>query len=175
MKEALYLFLLFLKATSFAFGGGFAMVPVLQDALVIKDRLLSQTEFMEGLAICNMLSGPMTVNLGLYLGYLISGWVGAFITGVTILGVVFIWSSLSVKAFDLLKNKPLVAEILAGMRVGVVVIMFMAAFNMVDASLSGNFLAIMIGIISFALSAFTRTNPAIMIISAGLIGILYQI
>jgi chromate transporter len=149
------------------------MVPVLQDAIVIKDRLLSQTEFMEGLAICNMLSGPMIVNFGLYLGYSISGWAGAFIAGASIVSVVFIWSSLSVKAFDLLKNKPMVIAILAGMRIGVVVIMFMAAVNMFDFSLVRNFPAMTVGIILFTVSAFTRINPAILILSAGLIGMVF--
>lgn len=63
------LFVTFLKIGAFTFGGGYAMVPLIQDELVNKQNLLSQEEFIDYLSIAQSYPGVLAVNISILLGY----------------------------------------------------------------------------------------------------------
>lgn len=63
------LFLTFLKIGAFTFGGGYAMVPLIEDELVTKQNLLTQQEFIDYLSIAQSYPGVMGANISILLGY----------------------------------------------------------------------------------------------------------
>ena len=56
------LFFTFFKIGAFTFGGGYAMLPLIQDAVINKHGWLTLTEFLEVIAIAEMTPGPIAVN-----------------------------------------------------------------------------------------------------------------
>ena len=65
----LKLFLTFLKIGAFTFGGGYAMVPLIEDELVNKEKLLTQQEFIDYLSIAQSYPGVLAANISILLGY----------------------------------------------------------------------------------------------------------
>ncbi|CEQ18882.1 chromate transporter [Paraclostridium sordellii] len=65
----LKLFFTFLKIGAFTFGGGYAMVPLIEDELVNKQKLLSSEEFIDYLSIAQSYPGVLAANISILLGY----------------------------------------------------------------------------------------------------------
>ena len=70
MKNNIYskLFLVFFKIGAFTIGGGYAMVPLIKEALVDKNRWLNDEEFVDGLAIAQSTPGILAVNTAIITG-----------------------------------------------------------------------------------------------------------
>lgn len=75
MKKNIYweLFLVFFKIGAFTIGGGYAMVPLIKEALVDKKKWLSDEEFVDGLAIAQSAPGILAVNIAIITGEKIAG------------------------------------------------------------------------------------------------------
>lgn len=67
----------FFKVGSFTFGGGFAMIPIIQREVVDKQKWLSDQEFVDTIAITQAAPGPVAVNSAVFIGYRLSGIPGA--------------------------------------------------------------------------------------------------
>ena len=75
----LKLFLTFFKIGAFTFGGGYAMVPLIQDELVKKQKLVSEEEFLDYLSIAQSYPGVLASNISILLGYRINGIKGVLV------------------------------------------------------------------------------------------------
>ena len=84
-KSALLLFLSFFKIGLVTFGGGYAMIAIIERDLVEKKKWITHEEFLDVIAIAESTPGPLAINSATYIGYKIAGVLGsAFAT----LGVV---------------------------------------------------------------------------------------
>lgn len=77
MKKILTLFLTFFKIGAFTFGGGYAMIALLENELVDKKKWLTRDEFLDMTAVAESTPGPVAVNSATYIGYKIAGIGGA--------------------------------------------------------------------------------------------------
>lgn len=75
----LKLFLTFLKIGAFTFGGGYAMVPLIQDELVKKQKLMTDDEFIDYLSIAQSYPGVLAANMSILLGYRLYGIPGVLV------------------------------------------------------------------------------------------------
>lgn len=75
----LNLFLMFFKVGLFTIGGGYAMIPVIQEEVVDKRNLLTTEEFVDALAVSQASPGAMAVNISIFLGYRMKGFAGAIV------------------------------------------------------------------------------------------------
>jgi chromate transporter len=80
MKEYLKLFSIFLKIGAFTFGGGYAMIPLIEEEIVDKNEWLSNDEFLDALAVAQSLPGAVAINLSTFVGYKIKGIRGAIMS-----------------------------------------------------------------------------------------------
>lgn len=71
------IFLIFLKIGAFTFGGGYAMIALLEDEFVDKRSWLNESEFLDMTAIAESTPGPVAINVATYLGYKLAGFKGA--------------------------------------------------------------------------------------------------
>lgn len=71
------LFFMFLKIGAFTFGGGYAMIPLIEDEIVNKRKLISSEEFINYLSIAQSYPGVLAVNIAVLLGYRLYGVAGA--------------------------------------------------------------------------------------------------
>jgi chromate transporter len=110
----------FLKIGAFTFGGGYAMIPIIQYEVVNRRKWLSEQEFVELLTIAQAAPGPISLNTAVFVGYKCKGYKGAL---AAILGVVlpsFVIILLIAIFFAGIRNNIWVDAAFKGMRPAVV-------------------------------------------------------
>ena len=85
MRELIEILKSFLKIGAFTFGGGYAMIPIIQYEVVNRRKWLSEKEFVELLTIAQAAPGPISLNTAVFVGYKCKGYKGAL---AAIMGVV---------------------------------------------------------------------------------------
>lgn len=77
-KKALKLFITFFKIGAFTFGGGYAMIPIIQHEVVEKNHWVTDDDILEIIAISESTPGPIAINSATFIGYRICGFWGSF-------------------------------------------------------------------------------------------------
>jgi len=85
MGALIDLFVSFFKIGAFSFGGGYAMLPMIQEEVIEVHRWITMAEYIDILAIAEMTPGPIAINSATFLGYKVAGIAGS---AVATLGVV---------------------------------------------------------------------------------------
>ncbi len=75
--KLLTLFLTFLKVGALTFGGGYAMIPIIQEEVTKKRKWISDLEILDVIAISETTPGPIAVNTATYVGYKVAGILGS--------------------------------------------------------------------------------------------------
>lgn len=78
-RDLLRLFLTFFKISAFTFGGGYAMISLIQREVVENHGWLDKDEFLDLIAIAESTPGPISINSATYIGYRVGGFLGAFL------------------------------------------------------------------------------------------------
>ena len=74
----LQLFLSYLKIGFFGFGGGYAMLSLIQNEIVVQQGWLTDAQFADIVAVSQMTPGPIAINSATYIGYEVGGVLGSF-------------------------------------------------------------------------------------------------
>ena len=131
IKGYLWLFLTMLKIGLFTFGGGYAMIALLENEFVEKKKWLEKDEFLDVTAIAESTPGPIAINAATYMGYKNAGIIGSIIAtlGICIPSFVIIYAiSLFLDAF---LSLTLVAYAFKGIQICVVYLILTAGLKMV--------------------------------------------
>lgn len=80
MHKYLALFLSFFKIGAFSFGGGYAMIPLIENEFVSKRKWVTHDEFLDMTAIAESTPGPIAVNSATYIGCKIGGFFGSLLS-----------------------------------------------------------------------------------------------
>ena len=129
-KEYLSLFLAMLKIGLFTFGGGYAMIALLENEFVAKKKWIKKDEFLDVAAIAESTPGPIAINAATYIGFKNAGIVGSIIAtlGICIPSFVIIYAiSLF---FDAFLSLTLVAYAFKGIQICVVYLILSAGLKM---------------------------------------------
>ena len=129
-KECLSLFLTMLKIGLFTFGGGYAMIALLENEFVAKKKWIEKDEFLDVAAIAESTPGPIAINAATYIGFKNAGIVGSIIAtlGICIPSFVIIYAiSLF---FDAFLSLTLVAYAFKGIQICVVYLILSAGLKM---------------------------------------------
>ena len=130
IKGYLSLFLTMLKIGLFTFGGGYAMIALLENEFVEKKKWLEKDEFLDVAAIAESTPGPIAINAATYIGYKNSGVIGSMIAtlGICIPSFVIIYAiSLFLDAF---LSLTLVAYAFKGIQICVIYLIISAGLKM---------------------------------------------
>ncbi|MGM9986116.1 MAG: chromate transporter, partial [Bacillaceae bacterium] len=77
MGKIIILFLIFFKIGAFSFGGGYAMLPFIQQEFIDTYQYINQQEFIDLLAISQSTPGPIAINCATFVGYKAAGIMGS--------------------------------------------------------------------------------------------------
>lgn len=124
------LFYTFFKIGAFTFGGGYAMIALLEDELVSKKKWVDREEFLDIAAIAESTPGPIAVNSATYVGYKLRGVWGAAAATVAVVLPSFVIIYLISLFFDEFLELPFMDEAFSGIQIGVLWLIFSAGFNM---------------------------------------------
>ena len=136
MKKTRDLFWTFLKIGAFTFGGGYAMVALLEREFVEDKQWLSREEFLDMVAIAESTPGPVAVNSATYVGYKIEGAEGAAASTLAVCLPSFVVIYLISLVFDRFLQLSAVASAFRGIQVCVIYLILSAGMKMLK-SLSG--------------------------------------
>ncbi len=169
MKELFDLFWTFCKIGTLTFGGGYAMLPLIQREIVENKKWSTEKEILDYYAVGQCTPGVIAVNTATFIGFKLRGIVGGL---VATLGVIFpsIIIILIIASFlQSFASLAIVQSAFAGIRVAVVALIITTVIKLIKSSVK-DYLGIIITVVTFVLSAFIGISPVYIVISAGLIG-----
>ena len=79
MRDLIKLFSIFFKIGAFTLGGGYAMIPLIQEEIVEKNKWIAEDEFMDVIALSQTIPGALAINSSTYVGYRMFGLKGALL------------------------------------------------------------------------------------------------
>ena len=154
-KEYLSLFLTMLKIGLFTFGGGYAMIALLENEFVAKKKWLEKDEFLNVAAIAESTPGPIAINATTYIGYKNAGVIGSVIAtlGICIpsFGIIYAISLF----FDAFLSLTLVAYAFKGIQICVVYLILSAGLKMLKQMKKTAFNIIIISITIICMVVFS--------------------
>ncbi len=173
MKELLRLFLVFAKIGGFTFGGGYAMLPILQREIVDKRQWSTQEELMDYFAIGQCTPGIIAVNTATFIGYKRKGVFGGIFATLGVVAPSVVIITVIAAFIRNFQHIEMVQWAFEGIRAAVVALILSAVIklgkkSLVDAATVAIFLIVAV------LSAVTDLSPAIFVVAAGLCGLLLK-
>ena len=127
----LSLFITMLKIGAFTFGGGYAMLALLENEFVTKRAWLDKEELLDVIAIAESTPGPIAINAATYVGYKKKGVLGAIIATLGMVLPSFTIIYLISLFFDAFLSLEVVSYAFAGIRICVIYLILSAGFKMI--------------------------------------------
>lgn len=171
MKEYWELFYTFCKLGAFTFGGGYAMLPLIEKEIVEKHKWATQEEIMDYYAVAQCTPGIIAVNVATFVGYYRKRVIGGIVATI---GVVFPSIIIILIIASLLQNYSSLAVVqhaLGGIRVAVCVLILNAVVKLWKSGIKDSYGAIVFAIVLF-IASFTSVPTVAIVISAAFAGFL---
>jgi len=130
MNIVIELFLTFLKIGLFTFGGGYAMISIIENNCVEKKNWITHDELMDITVIAESTPGPIAINCATFVGYKIAGILGAIVATFGVVVPSFVIIFLISTYLDNFLEIPLIANAFMGIKVGVGILIFNAGLRM---------------------------------------------
>ena len=163
MKELFDLFWTFCKIGALTFGGGYAMLPLIQREIVENKKWSTEKEILDYYAVGQCTPGVIAVNTATFIGYKLRGIIGGI---VATLGVIFPSIVIILIIATFLQNfadLAIVQSAFAGIRVAVVALIITTVVKLIKSSIK-DYLGVIIAIIAFVISAFIGLSPVYVVI-----------
>ena len=164
------LFVAFMRIGGLTFGGGYAMLPMIQKEVVEKHKWATNEEVMDYYAIGQCTPGVIAVNTATFVGYAQKGVAGAVAATA---GVVFPSLVIIMIIAAFIQNFAQLAAVsnaFAGVRVCVCVLIFNAVVKLWKKSVI-DWITFALFVVIFAASALTDLSPVLLVLAAGVVGI----
>jgi chromate transporter len=163
------LFITFAKIGLFSFGGGYAMLPFIQQEVVSSHHWLLNKDFIDIVAISQMTPGPIAINAATFVGFKVAGFWGSFAATTGLVLFPFLLMLIITRLYVSFKKNQYLAAALAGIRPALLGLIAAAAVllgkdSIIDLKSAGIFVFIL------AISMRFRTNPVYLILISGLLG-----
>lgn len=130
MKKHLNLFFTMLKIGLFTFGGGYAMIALLENEFISKKKWIEKDEFIDMVAIAESTPGPVAINSATYIGYKLLGFWGSFLATIAVcipsFAIIFVISLF----FDAFLTLTLVSYAFRGIQACVIYLIMSAGLKM---------------------------------------------
>lgn len=170
LKKLLQVFWTFFKIGAFTFGGGYAMIPLIQNEAVEKRHWVTDDDILEIVAIAESTPGPIAINSATFVGYRAAGVLGSVCgtLGVVLPSFVIILAlSFVLQEFQALRA---VQYAFFGIRAGVLALLLKALWTMYKKSPKGWPAYVVMGL-SFLLTAVFSINVIFVIIGCAIFGL----
>ncbi len=173
------IFFSFFKIGLISFGGGLVMIPLIQEYIETNNWIL-QSEFIQIIGISQMTPGPIAINSATFIGYKISGFLGAFVAtiGVSLPSLLIILSISPL--FFKYNNHPFMRTVFKSLKPAVAGLILFAALKVSKIALFNNEIAItnfnintfVIAIILVIIYLKKKLHPILLITISGFLGYL---
>lgn len=126
----LKLFLTFFKIGAFTFGGGFAMLPLVQEE-VLANGWLTREQIIDFIAVSESTPGPFAINMATFVGQQVGGIPGSIVSTLGIVLPSFLVVLIISKVYEKIKGKTVVKGMMGGLKAAVVGLISVALFSLI--------------------------------------------
>lgn len=168
----LRLFLAFAQIGLFAFGGGYAILPLIEKEIVTNLHWLTHKEFLEVVTISQLTPGPIAINAATFVGYKVGGVIGSAIATISVCLPPVILVLIVLRFLKRFETNVWVNNVIKGLRPAVVALIASAAYSLVKGGGIAEAKGLIIAIISFIILRTKRLDPILVLILAGIVGII---
>lgn len=160
----------FFKMGLVAFGGGFAMIPMIQEGLIDEKKWLEQDKLVEVLAVAQSLPGSLSINTSIFIGYEVAGVPGALaaVTGIAI--PPFLTITAIAAFFGKFQGNPVVDAAFMGVRCAVVALIWNSGLGTAKFAVKDLLSKAILGF-TIVIMIFSSLNPALLMLVFALFGI----
>ena len=169
MKQYFELFLSFLKIGLFTFGGGYAMIPIIEKEVIDNRKWIEQKEFLDLLTLAQSAPGPISLNTAVFVGYKLYGYRGALTALAGVVTPSFLIILTVAIFFSQIRNNPVIDAAFKGIRPIVVALMFAPALGFAR-SISG--IATAVAAAVALLIWYAGISPILILLVCAIVGIL---
>lgn len=155
MKKYLDLFFTMIKIGLFTFGGGYAMIALLENEFVSEKEWIEKDEFLDMVAIAESTPGPIAINAATYIGYKLFGFLGSLTATVAICIPSFVIIYAISLFFDAFLSFTLVAYAFRGIQVCVVYLILSAGLKMLKKMKKTVFNIVILSAVIACMTAFS--------------------
>ena len=131
MNILIDLFLTFAKIGLFTFGGGYAMISIIENHCVEQKKWITHDEMMNITVIAESTPGPIAINCATFTGYQQAGFVGAVVATIGMIVPSFVVISLISMFLDNFLELTIIANAFKGIKIAVGILILNTAFNMI--------------------------------------------
>ena len=174
MKLYWQLFSTFARIGTFTFGGGYAMIPLIEREVVEKKKWIAHREFIDTLALAQSAPGVMAINTAIFVGYKVKGFKGSLVAALGAALPSFVVIVVIATFFVDMRQNPTVDKIFKGIRPAVVALIAAPLFKMAK-SANITYKTIFIPILVVLLIWLVKIPPVYVVAASILGGIAYGV
>lgn len=167
MKE---IFKYFLTIGLIGFGGPMAHIAMMDSELIERRKWATKDEFLDGLTVCNILPGPASTQLGIYMGYIKGGILGGTLAGIAFILPAFIIITILSYVYFEFGEIPSMTGILYGINAVVIALISSSLLNMYKKSVVSKSQFTIFILTTIAITFF-KVNMIVAMLLAGVVGV----
>ena len=172
--KALSLFITFFKIGAFTFGGGYAMIPLIQKEIAENKKWVTDDDILEIIAIAESTPGPIAINSATFVGYRVCGFWGSFFATLGVVLPSFIIILIISAVLGQFGNLKPVRYAFNGIRAGVLALLFKALYTMYK-KCPKSAVSYIVMAFSFLLTAFIDIPVLYVLIGCAVFGLVSSI
>ena len=172
MKKLIELFISIFNIGAFTFGGGYEMIPLIEEEVVNNKGWLSKEEFVDILIVAQSLPGALAVNTSIFLGYKISGILGAITTLIAVILPSFFIILIIAIFFMQFRDNYYINAAFQGITAAVPILVLVGAISL-SRGLSKNLRTILTIIIALIALMFFNIHPVLVVVISGVYGAIF--
>jgi chromate transporter len=166
------LFAAFFKIGMFTFGGGFAMIAIMENEFVTKRNWITKEDIMDMVIVAESTPGGVAINAAIFIGHKVGGFLAAFIGAIGIVLPSYLIVAAIYFVLGSILDNIWVAAAFKGIRICVVVLIFRAILSLFK-MMEHNWFGYILLLAAFGVTAFTNFNVIYVILIGAVLGIIY--
>lgn len=174
LKELWKIYIAFFKIGLLTFGGGYAMLPMIEKEVVEKHKWATLDEVMDYFAISQCTPGVIAVNTATFIGYKEKGIIGGIVATLGVITPSIIIITVIATILKTFYENHYVKAAFQGIGVAVCAVLVQAVMKIGKAGIVDWFTALL-AIAAFCVSMFLPVSPIVIILPAGILGVIYKI
>ncbi len=166
------LFTMFVKIGSMMIGGGYSMLPLLVRELVERNKVITEDELTDYMAVAQCTPGVIAINTATFVGYKVRRVIGAIVAS---LGVILVPMILIIVIAAVLQNfasYPIVQHVFAGIRIAVCALITAAVYKLFKKTVV-NPTGFVLFLLAFLFVAVGGVSPVFIVLGAGIVGLVW--
>ena len=170
MKIYWQLYSAWFKMGLFTFGGGYAMLPMIQKEVIEHYKWATEEEVMDYYAIGQCLPGIIAINTATFIGYHLKGVLGGIVSTLGVISPSFIIIAAIASLISNFSELAIVQHALSGINIAVCVLMFNTIVRLWGKNIK-NIASLTIFAVAIILALFTDISTVFLVIGAGVLGV----